>query len=348
MLSKENEILITVPGGGSGPISIEDALLNYTPNVWGIVGNTDFGGHTKLIRTSLGVCPTGDATHRLAVRIRDPEVRELFTYRHGENGQRGSNDFLATSIKATGSFSLGIKRFEKAFSAWYTGRLTPSSDDERVHIKVELADGRILVGEDKLDNLKSSKPPIIEMEFVREVEGSKPEDWPHYDPRPFAESILALRESDGILIPPGSWHGSIRAVLEVSEFYEAIRRSQALIFWVCNACDYLDWPPAQYLQELRFKIGRKVDYALINIPNHQLPQSYTNENKKFVIFDDKSLKECGNYAVEIEPIHMTEVLDIDGKPTIRHNGEIVASYIMAKLYNRRLLNHLKLQSFFQT
>lgn len=333
----EKDPTITVIGGGSGPLSIEDELLNNTPHVLGITGVHDSGGHSGEIRSVLGVRPGGDATHRMAIRIRNPKVRELFTHRwqldksHPMNGHRPSNEMLAAAECLAGCHSGGIKIIEEAFSTHYLGRVIPVSDDD-VHLRAIFANGRHLDGEGKIDRRKKSTPKIVDIDFI-----------PH-PPTPNHEAIDAVLQTDAIVISPGSWITSIKPILRTLR--EAIRQSSAPVIYFCNAfTNYSEthgYTASTFTRELYKELGAKPTYTFINVPAHDVPEAYAKLEKSYIVKVD--LENCQPYTQCTHTLPLTEACAINGKLVVRHNGSLAAALIIGIIQGRtveEILEELK-------
>lgn len=329
MLTPEKGPVIVVPGGGSGPLTIEDALLELTPNVVSITAVTDNGGHTKEVRSVLGVSATGDIVNRMAVHIRNNEgFRRIFLHRFSENGNKASNLLIAAAEKEQKTISKGVKTIESGLKD-YVGRVIPISD-ENIHLRVLREDGTFLYGEESLDSLGFDSP-IIDIDFTKLIV----KDPPFYEPinpRPNEEALHFLKNCDAILIPPGSWWGSIMADLKIPGVCEAIRESRAPLVWIGNAAwapETPYWNASDFVHNLRDTIGRRIDFAIINSPDHNFPLSYRAE-LKFPVRPD--IAECELYADKVIKGALTHVEDINKIPTIRHKGPLIAEIIM-KLIN---------------
>ena len=333
-----------VIGGGSGPISIENILLDYIPHADAITNGFDYGGHTRRIRDALGIAATGDASRRIAVRIRNNrEVQEILLYRHPESGDREGTSFLATCHRVAGSFSGGIMLAEEAFKAWYvSGRVIPVCDDDNIHLRLHLADGRSFAGEGELDDflITSENTLISGLSYTKRTkEGFSSTNLVPHAYQPALDAILGagLR-----IITPGTWWGSILATTEVPGVYEALKGSKSPIVVVTNAVDVAGRDAAYYLRYIAEKIGRPVDLALINDPDFTLPDSYQKEHHYFV---PPNLNEAKKYAEEIVIKPFAKVFSFEGKPTIRHDGELVVREIVKYLHRQRIVSEKGIEQF---
>jgi uncharacterized cofD-like protein len=327
---------IVLLSGGTGSLSITDKLLDTTPNVTAITTITDNGGHTGEVRSELGVLGGGDATQQMTVRVRDAEIRKVLEHRFEENGQRAINNFLAAAEKELGSHSAGIKSLERLFAAHYVGRVVPISDDRHIHLKVHFQDGSSVIGEQHLDDLPPEQYNSIEtISYVRELrKGKQVEGYAPHTPVALDEALEAIRNCDAWIKPPTSVAGSWWGVAEVPDTYPALKESRGAQIGFVNACEKLDWDGAKHLQIIVEKVGRKFDEVFINIPPHEMPQPYLAVGMRYVRPYDPSdadyqraLEACKEYALKVTPLAMTKVYQIAGKPTIRHDGALVAPQI---------------------
>lgn len=313
MLHIESQPQITFITGGSGGVPLVNASLNHPFKVTSITGVIDDGGHSGELRSILGVLPPGDATHQIAVHIRDPYTRELFTLRwiiNGDtllNGHRPGNDFLSAAEKITGSHSKGIKFLEHAFRADYKGRVIPISDDN-VQLRINLVDGSYKDGEHQIDQMTVDDPPIKDLTFLPNT------------PNPNPEALEHIANADLIVIPPGTLWGSILPILATPGVQEALRYSKAPIAWFCNAVTTPEthkYKTADFAKRLVDYLGRPIDLAFINKLNHTLPDTYAKEAQYPV---EDNLKE-GKLVTKIFRSSLTHLEYSGGKWVIRHNGE---------------------------
>lgn len=326
-----------VIGGGSGPISIEHILLDYIPHSDAITNGFDYGGHTRRIRDALGIAATGDASRRIAVRIRhNREVQEILLYRHPESGDREGTSFIATCHRVAGSFSGGIMLAEEAFKAWYvSGKVLPICDDDNIHLRLHLSDGRSFVGEGELDEFMVTE----ENTLISSVSYTKKEGTTFSTtdiiPQAYEPALDSIRGAGIRIITPGTWWGSILATTEVPGVYEALGASEKPIVVITNAIDVKGRTADYYLEYFAEKIGRPVDLALINNPNFELPESYRAEHHYFV---EPNEEECKKYAKKVITQPFATLLEFEGKPTIRHDGELVVKEIIRYLYEEKIIS----------
>lgn len=313
---KEGEPVIVVPAGGSGCISIEDGLLNLTPNVIGITGVHDDGGDSGQRRILMGVLPPGDINRRFAVRARhDPVLREFFLHRDG-NGQRVANSFYATMEKILGSHIKAALWIEEKFKNDLTGRVIPISDDD-IHITALMDDGSELEGETNIDRRPTNTPRIADIEFTPDP------------PEPNPKALEFLETADMILLPPTDLWTSEIPILKTPGVKEAIRANKkGVLVWVCNTTTKFaetdGYTTSSFAEKVCQVLGREIDHAFVNVPSHEFPPSYANSNSYPV---ENDLSDRSPYAHKVHLGNFTRVEMFNGFPVVRHNPQISAQAI---------------------
>lgn len=313
-----------VIGGGSGPVSIEDGLLERTPYVVGGTGIHDRGGHSKELRTILGTCAPGDLTHRFAVHLRNPRMRSLFMHRwklpiegHPMNGHRPVNEMFAAAEIQEGSPSEAARLLEEMFNPRdYKGRVMPATDDP-VDIRARYTDGSFIDYEDQIGERETGTPAIETIEFMPSP------------PRANRELLRAIRQGDAVVAASTSFWTSQMPIFMIPEISEAIRQSPAIFIWICNAFTNLSetdgYKASDFARRLVDVIGRKIDIALVNRPDHWIPEGYSKARSYQVEPDTKN---CHPYAKHIYTGSFTGLYKIDGKSTVRHNGDLVGDVLV--------------------
>lgn len=309
-------------------MSIEDYLLDITPNIIGITGIHDNGGHSGEIRSMLGKLPPGDATHRMAIRIRDLQIRELFTHRwkldpnYAINGHRPANEWLAAAEEKCGSHSKGIKLVERMLKDYYRGKVVPVSDDN-VHLRAILENNEIIEGEDKIDQRTTCEPAIKDISFTPK------------DPSSNIEAIESIYNSNALIIAPGSWWTSIRPVLRTPGICNAIRESKVPVIWCCNTVtNYAEthgYKASDFARGLSEELGKNIDHALLNIIDHGMPPNYEKEGSYRVEIDEE---QCRPFVENLYVGSFTEVFSIENKLVIRHRGEAVGKLVLEIISSR--------------
>jgi len=103
---------------------------------------------------------------------------------------------------------------------------------------------------------------------------------------------------------------------------------------ITNAVDVRGRTASDYIKYFAEGIGRKVDLAIINRPVVKEPQSYLEEYHYWVEPDEMN---CRKYADEVKAGNYAPVIEIDGLPTIRHNGEALTKHILEYLLDGEIL-----------
>ncbi len=321
--------VITIIGGGSGPIPLDDASLRRTDNSIGITAVTDDGGHTREVRaTYVGVSATGDLVNRMAIRIRgnDP-FRGVFLHRSSVNGNKFSNFLLAGAQMEFDSLSEGIRVIESGLRD-YHGRVIPVSDDN-IHLRTYFSDGTYIDGEHLLDELKEGSPSIINVGFTEKLRIDGTNQYMLKSPTPNPEALQMIEEADVNIIAPGSIWGSTMAVLKIPGVADSLRKSKAPLVVVTNAVrghDTKNWSASRFAKVISEVIDRKIDGLFINYPNHQLPVNYIQKGFQFVEADQE---ECRLYAEAVYKKPFTNVESIGDMPVIRHSGDMIFDILIS-------------------
>lgn len=328
-----SEFRFTVIGGGTGPLALEDELLNLA-DVTSITTVTDNGKDTKTKRFLHGVSGVGDPSRRMGIHIRNNEFgRNLMWHRFVMNGSRVGNDMVAGSQQIEkNNLYQGIQKLEHLMRADYKGRVLPISNQTDLHLRIFFDGAPFIDGEEKLDEIISNTPEITGIGFTLEQpHGSglylptKPETLP--------EALDAIDNTDANIIAPGSWHGSILAITEAPGVYQRLRDSRGQLIVYVTACDFLGWKASRYIEEIYTKTGRKADLVVLDKPTYQPLSSYAKEGKYPVEVD---LERCSQFAKNIAYGPFTQVESISGEPTIRHDGKLSASLAVHFLTSQRL------------
>ncbi|MAZ67223.1 hypothetical protein CL652_00430 [bacterium] len=260
-------------GGGTGSFVLLSGLKRYLLNISAIVSMADDGGSTGELRDEMGVLPPGDVRQCLAALARAaPEVRDLFNYRFSNGDLRGHNAgnlFLSALEKITGSFPRAIAVAGKILNVY--GRVIPVTEGD-MRLLVELKDGTVLQGENKLDDNER----VREL-GVRAVSLSRPVA--AYD-----DAVRAILKADVVVIGPGDLYGSTIPNLLVSGLPGALRDTKAQIIVVANVTNKKGltegFSSGDYVRIVEgYLLGRKADVLVCNTekPDTHLAQRYEEQ-----------------------------------------------------------------------
>ena len=205
--------LVYIGGGSSSFAILEGLKKDY--NITALVPVTDSGGSTGRLRDKLGIIPPGDLRQCLVALSDDQDVRDLLSYRFekGELGGHNAGNILLASLAGTkGGMKEGVATAASMFGI--KGNILPISD-RAANLGVRLADGREIIGEHEIDEVKFKRPSKIEKVFIK--------------PRVMASSaaITAIKEADLIVMSPGDLYTSLAACLVVGGVSKAICESRA-------------------------------------------------------------------------------------------------------------------------
>jgi uncharacterized cofD-like protein len=261
-LFPENEPRIVVIGGGSGSSVLLAGLKKRTSNITAIVSMFDSGGSTGILREEFGYPPLGDIRQCLAALSGDDQkaaaLRSAFDFRFSSSsslkGHSVGNLILAA---LTSALDTGITGAIQELSAMLdiTGRVVPVTLED-AHLCAELADGRVVVGESRIDLRGEETPPIKRVFLDRKAEANP-------------EAVAAIAAADVVVLGPGDLYTSIVPNLLASGIPEALRSSAAPVTYVCNVMTKLgetsEYDAAKFTETIFHYMGdTKLDFAIVN------------------------------------------------------------------------------------
>lgn len=304
---------IVVIGGGTGLGTILRGLKEITSNLTAIVTVADDGGSSGRLRREFGILPPGDIRNCLvAMADIEPLMEKLMQYRFGTEtvfaGHNFGNLFLTVLTNVTGDFEKAIKESSKVLAV--RGQVLPATL-EHVSLKAEFSDGSTVIGESAI----AKKGLPIERVSL-EPRNSKP----------VTESIVAIKEADIILLGPGSLYTSIIPNLLVEDITKAIRSSNAIKVYICNAMTQLgetdNYSASDHIRAIEKHAGKNLlDMAIVNTSNipKDVLDRYAEEGAKPVKADLEKIRAMGVTPVGLEIIRQGNV--------IRHDAEKLAEWV---------------------
>lgn len=332
-----DQVKIAVIGGGTGSFTLLSALKNHTTQIAALVNMADDGGSTGQLRDELGVLPPGDVRQCLVALSRTPEVRELFSYRFDEGSFKGhafGNLFLTALEKMTGDFAQGVELASKILNI--VGRVEPITLDD-VHLSVSFADGREEHGEFK----------IADMDFG----GERPEFRLEPQARANPVAIEAIEQADIVIVAPGNLYGSLAPALIVDGVGDALRRSDAVKFYVTNLVTKPGQTDGFTVKDFADEVERLagvnfLDVVLYNTekPSDELLERYAKAGERAVEFGGTAHDR--NYRLVGAPVVAGTVWEgqasdpiAASRTLIRHDSTAVAQHIM-DIYARIKKRHV--------
>lgn len=317
---------IVVIGGGTGLSVLLRGLKNYTSNLTAIVTVSDDGGSSGRLRGELGVLPPGDIRSCL-VALADTEtlMDEVLSYRFrqgkGLAGHNLGNLLLVGMSEITGDFVKAIQEVSKVLAV--RGRVLPSTLNQVV-LCAELGDGTIIEGETRITRAQPPGSGGIKRVFLKPA-----------DCQPVPQAITAIEEADAIILGPGSLYTSVLPNLLVQGIQEAVRRSRAGKFYVCNVMtqpgETEGYSAADHLRAIQKHCGPGiVDYIIVNDQevNRSLLRKYREKGAYPVRVDPKHLREL---KVKVVSEHLLDETDLVRHDPVRLAQTIIKQVIKFKL-----------------
>ena len=253
--SQKNKKIVGI-GGGTGLSTLLRALRTKPVDLTAVITVADNGGSSGRLRKEYGILPPGDFRNCLvALSDAEPLLKELFQYRFESNselnGHSFGNLFIMAMEKVTGSLDKAIKESSKVLNV--TGQLIPSTF-EQVNLVAKLKDGSIVEGESEITNSNSS---IIDIKLNPN------------NVTPSSQALKAIKDSDVIIIGPGSLYTSIIPNLLVPEIIEEINNTKNPVIYVCNIATQLgettNYDAISHLKSIKkFAPDLKISSILVN------------------------------------------------------------------------------------
>ncbi|MBA30598.1 MAG: hypothetical protein CL905_01950 [Dehalococcoidia bacterium] len=263
--SQKNKKIVGI-GGGTGLSTLLRALRTKPVDLTAVITVADNGGSSGRLRKEYGILPPGDFRNCLvALSDAEPLLKELFQYRFESNselnGHSFGNLFIMAMEKVTGSFDKAIKESSKVLNV--TGQLIPSTF-EQVNLVAKLKDGIIVEGESEITNSNSS---IIDIKLNPN------------NVTPSSQALKAIKDSDVIIIGPGSLYTSIIPNLLVPEIIEEINNTKNPVIYVCNIATQLgettNYDAISHLKSIKkFAPDLKISSILVNSRIEELGEEF--------------------------------------------------------------------------
>ena len=247
--------IVTI-GAGTGQANLLQVLRRHYANITAIVGVTDNGGHSGLLRQQFGIPQVGDGRQVLVALANNPEMAELFDHRFSSddqtlNGASLGNFILASLCQQEGSIAAAFAAASKLLGCH--GTTLPFSTVS-TDISAVLADGSKIVGEWQIMD-RSPRLPILDL-FLEPAA-------PAYE-----GSVKAVKGADWVIIGPGSLLTGIIPTFLATGMAEAIQQTHAKLIYVSN----LMTQPGQtdgfsvkdHILTLQKYAGRAPDFVVAN------------------------------------------------------------------------------------
>lgn len=321
--------IVTV-GGGTGSYTVLSGLKKI-PNVslTALVSMADSGGSTGILRDELGVLPPGDIRQCLvALSEHSDVVRKLISYRFEEGSMKGhsfGNIFLAALEKVTGDFVEGVEIASEILKV--NGKVVPVTRNV-AELSVELLNGKILEGENTIQDINIQDTGIKDIFYKNKVELNKNAE----------EAIL---KADYVILGPGNYYCSVIPNLIVDGFRESILKSKAKIVLPINLTNKLghttNWKVSNYVNNVEKHLGKIVDIILVNdeAPSREQVERYRLEEGDGVLVEDDFKDNRvvrGALLSKVIPLPITGDKNPNIRGFIRHDSEKLADCLKKIIY----------------
>jgi len=304
-------------GGGSGGYTLLRGLKNFDLDITAVFTSFDSGGSAGALREEFGVLPPGDVRRGLLALADEKQaeiLRQLFEYRFKSSGSLGEhsfgNLFLLALRSVYGGEIEGIRKASELLNI--KGRVLPVSLDQS-HVHAILEDGTEVIGETNIDIPKHDGNLRIKDIFL--------------DPPAniYAETDVAIREADLVVVGPGDLYSSIVPIFCVEGVKEAFARTKGKTVAICNLMtkwgETHGFACSDMIRELlRYSGLEKFDYVICNTGtvSEEILANYEKE-KKYPMRCDATL---GDYAGKVITGDFFSSAD-----KARHDSEKIAKII---------------------
>ena len=323
---------IVTLGSGTGQATVLRGLQAYDCRLTAVVGVTDNGGHSGVLRRALHMPQMGDTRQCLSVLADEDSVwgrllRHRFTERE-LNGVSVGNLILAALSATRGQFSAAVDEVRRA--AGIAQQVLPVSD-AATDIAADLVDGQRVIGEWQI--IQRQPRADIARLFLQPPANALPQ---------VAEAIAA---ADLIVLCPGSLLTGLIALLLHEGVCEAIERASAMCLYVCNLMTQPGqtdgYTAKRHVDALRRYLGRRIDGVLVNrgpLPS-ELVAYYAQHESQPVRNDLTPGEAVAVYAADLVEHPDAETIRAYTRPQgdgmsvglhlIRHDAVKLAAQIMA-------------------
>lgn len=315
---------IVVIGGGTGLSVMLRGLKEKPLDITAIVTVADDGGSSGILRSELQMPPPGDIRNVLnALADVEPMLSRMLEYRftagNGLAGHSLGNLILAAMHDITGDFVSGIKALSRVLAV--RGRVLPTAN-QAIVLKAEMEDGTIVEGESKIPLVGGRiKRVFLEPDNVE----------------PLPEVLEAIRETDAILVGPGSLYTSILPNLIVPGVTDALVKSDAIKIFICNVMtqpgETDGYSVSDHLQAIHDHVGHHLfDYVIVNngdIPP-QVESKYAEQGASAVELDLDEVKRRGYQVIADRLVLFRTYLRHDAERLSHHIYQLVESWMSKK------------------
>ena len=317
---------IVVIGGGTGLATMLRGLKKYTDNITAIVTVSDDGGGSGVLREDLGMLPPGDIRNCiLALADTEPLMEELLQYRFKDGrlkDQSFGNLFLAAMDGISNNFEEAVQKMSSVLAV--TGRVIPVTLDNMI-LKAKLKNGKVIEGESNIPKASLEYNSAIDEVFIDPK-----------DAKALKEALIAINESDAVILGPGSLYTSIIPNLLVKEIREALHKTKALRIYVSNVMTQPGESDNYSVKDHIIAINKHtkckvIDYVLVNIGriSSDLEEKYLKDNSSIVIINEEEVIKLGIGVIKSDLVKTR-------KYYVRHDEKKLAAILVGTIMEKKL------------
>ena len=295
----------TVIGGGSGiPVSIK-TLLSLGAKTSAVVAMADDGGSTGRLREIADATPPGDIRKCICAFASDPTspLTRAFKYRIPEANNHTLGNLIISALEdSSGSFYEAIKICEKLLNC--KGHVYPSTLDH-ITLSAKTCDSKIIDGQ----AIACSSETALDKVIIKTDSGATP--------NAFEPAKQAIKDSNLIVIGPGSLFTSLIPNLLVQGIVDTIKESKAPVLFVCSIEDAQGetWGLSAYehLSALnRHGMQGLINYMLINDSRNERPlvDDSSHSEMRSVLINDEDIDKIQQSGT----VALLRDLSLKGKP----------------------------------
>lgn len=303
-------------GGGTGLSMLLRGLKEFTSNITAVVAVMDTGGSSGRLRQEMEILPPGDIRNCI-IALADDESRmaELFQHRFlggSLNGHSLGNLVIAGLQERLGRFDLAIEEMSHILNI--RGRVLPATL-KRADLVAEMEDGGFVRGEEEI----ARDPRRIKQVLLSEQPVP-----------PYERALRELQRAELIVLGPGSLFTSIIPTILVEDVARELERARGKKFYVVNLMtqpgETDGFTAKDHLEALgKYLDVSQLDYVIVNsqpIPENLLRQ-YEAEGSVPVANDL-----AGAEGPEVIATELLEIIELEGRPTVKHDSHLLAKLIM--------------------
>lgn len=307
---------VVVIGGGTGQSVILKGLKQIADiEITTIVTVADDGGSTGRLRRQFHIPAMGDIRNVMCALAKEETLfTQLMEYRfEGEDedvgGHNLGNLILTALTEREGNFMDAISKISKIVNV--KGTILPATL-QVITLFARMEDGTVVRGE---SNIPSFDNRIREIFYDEQVDANP-------------SAMKAIMDADVIFIGIGSLFTSVLPCLIIKGICEAIQKSKAERFYICNAM-------TQPGETDYFSVEDHVETLEKHTFKGIVPNVIVTDNKASDTLIQK-YKNNGSYPVKLKQIHHdyqiieTDLLDTEGD-YIRHDPIKIRDFVIQLL-----------------